>query len=164
MINSGAGAMVQTYKIEQFFDPLHSFSFRDPKVACINDQVSPDIQIRIEVVVLRHDADERSNPATVSSHIETFDRQITGRQRGVARNHAHSSRLARAIRPKQAEGLAAIYAEVDTVNGALISIKLGKVSSGNYRRQRSEVRGQRNLACPFGGSLIRCQLRVRFCS
>src|SRR5215510_15775319 len=108
MINSGAGAMVQAYEIEQFFDTLRGFSFRDPKVACINDQVSPDIQIRIEVVVLRHDADERSNPATLSSHKEAFDRQVAGSQRRAASNHAHGGRLAGAIRPKQPEGLAAI--------------------------------------------------------
>src|SRR5262245_1151719 len=148
--------MRQANETEQFLDALRSFLVCDPKIAGINDQVSPDIQIRVEIVVLWHDADERANLATLNPHIEILDRQITGSQRRPASNHPHSSRLSGAVRAKQPERLAASDREVDTVNCALISVKLGEIPSVDNR-------GRRDLARSVGVAKIRGQLRVGFC-
>src|SRR5437016_9266969 len=115
MINFRVCAISQTDKVEKVAGSFRSFPGGNSIIAGVDDEVSPHIQIRIEIVFLRDDADECANITAVGSHVETFDRQLAGSQRRPASNHAHGCGFAGAVWAKQAKGLSSLHGKVDRV-------------------------------------------------
>src|SRR2546427_8498170 len=124
MIDSSVGSFGQSDEVKQLYCTLGGAGFGNTVVARVNDEVAQNIQIRVEVVLLGNDADERSNFASLRPYVAAFDYELARTERRATSNHAHRRRLARAVWAEQAKGLAAAYGKVDRVDGALPAINL----------------------------------------
>src|SRR6266481_1654544 len=145
MIDASVCPLGHADEVEQLCRALGGLNFWNAIVAGVDDEIPNDIQIGIEVVLLRNHPNEGPNRASLSANVAAFNQEFTTTQRRATGNHAHCRGLARTVRSEQPKRLSAIYSEVDLINRALCPIDLGEGLSLHYRLRRGrDVRGWLN--------------------
>src|SRR3989440_6875719 len=84
-----AGALLESDEAQEFVRAFFSDGARQLEVACVDEKVLADCDVRVEVVLLRDDAYERAYRAPFASNVEALDAEFARRQRSPAGDHAH---------------------------------------------------------------------------
>src|SRR5208283_1716426 len=95
----------------------YSVLFSNIKVACVDHEIFQNIQVRVKVIVLRHNAEARLDSARIPGNIQAENRDHSGSRRHKAGNDAHHRGFARAVWSKKAETFPLMDYKVNTVHG-----------------------------------------------
>ena len=117
----------QLHEIEQLLGALLDERTRQVEVAAVDEQVVPDGELGVVVVLLRDHADAAADRRAGVLRVEAEHPELAGRDRRHASDHPHRRALARAVRTEEPERFARLDREVDAVD----------------RDERSEFLGQR---------------------
>ena len=129
----------QLDELQKLGRPLADLARRNAEVPAVDDEVLEHRQLEVEVVLLRHDAEALADLRAVVRRIEVEDRELTPAARRDGADHAHGRRLAGAVRPEEAERLAARHLEVDSVDGDELAEALLEVAGDDWRRRWSRA-------------------------
>ena len=127
-----AGALGELDEVEQLVDLRLQLAAREPEVAAVDEHVLAHRQLRVERVVLRNDAEPGSDAGAVRVWVETEDAQRPAADRRDAADHPHRRALAGAVRPEEAERLAAPDVEVDSVDRDEVAEPLHEAASVDH--------------------------------
>ena len=97
------------------------------EVPAVDVEVLARVELAVEVVLLRDDAQARADLGAVLVGVEAQDREVALRARRDGADHLHRGRLARAVRAEQAEGLAGRDLEREPVDGQEVGLALDLV-------------------------------------
>jgi hypothetical protein len=119
---------------EQLLGPGPDLGHRHAEVAAVDDEVVPDGELGVEVVVLGDDADAAPDLGAAVGGIEAQDLQVAAGASRDAGDHAHRRGLAGAVGPQEPEDLALLDGEVDAVDGPVGTELLGQAPGRHQRR------------------------------
>src|SRR6266550_3355646 len=100
MIDPGVPSFAHADEVKQFGSASGGTVFWNAVVAGVNGQVPQDAQIRIEVVLLRNHANERTDFTSLRPDVAAFYGEFTDAERSATGDHAHRRGLTRAVRPE----------------------------------------------------------------
>jgi len=115
-------------EIEQRVGPLPDDPAGQAEVSPVDEQVLPYGQLDVESVLLGNHAEPGPDRGPVADRVAAEDGHLAAGRRGDAADHPHRGGLARAVRPEEAERLAAVQVEVDTVYRREIPEPLGQAA------------------------------------
>ena len=102
-------------------------------------EILPDREILIEIHMLRHDPDELLDRVRVRRSLLPVVEDPPGRRLREQREHADRRRLARAVRPEQAEHLAALHRKREAVHRRLPGHAAHLILMAEALRQRLQL-------------------------
>ena len=100
------GAVGELDELEQLVARLPRLAVREVEVAAVDEEVLPHGQLRVERVLLGHDAEAGADPRAVAVRVHAEHAQLPPLTRRHAADHAHRRGLAGAVRAQEAERLA----------------------------------------------------------
>ncbi|MET3800228.1 hypothetical protein ABID70_000183 [Clavibacter michiganensis] len=124
VVDLGARAVAQLRELEQLVGARRDLLARQPEVSAVDDEVVARLELQVEVVGLRHDAQLRADLGPVRVRVEPEDVERPARARGDRADHAHGRGLAGAVRAEQPEGLAGRDLEGEAVDGDVVAVLL----------------------------------------
>ena len=95
---------------------------RQMKVAGVGEHVLEHGEIRIEVVLLRDDAESGTYASAMAARVETGDEEFASGGGRATGDEAHGGGFAGAVRAEQTEGGAGRDGERDAVDGAVRTV------------------------------------------
>jgi hypothetical protein len=122
------GPVRELDEIEQRVGPLPDDPAGQAEVPAVDEQVLPDGQLDVEGVLLGDHAEPGPDRGPVPDRIEAEDGHLAVRRRRDAADHPHRRGLSRAVRPQEAERLAAVQVEIDPVYRREIPEPLGQAA------------------------------------
>ena len=87
--------------LEQLLGPLPQHGAREAEVPAVDDQVVPDRELLVQVVLLRYHAQVRPYLRAPALRVQAHDGQGPGRALGDAADHPHDRGLARPVGTEQ---------------------------------------------------------------
>jgi len=127
-------AFRQLGELEQLVRPATALRTRQAEIPTVEDEVLADRQLRVERVLLRHDAEPCPDLRAVRSGIQAEDGENPVADRRDAADHAHGRGLAGAVRAEEAERFAGSHVEVDGVDRDELAEALGQAAGMDERR------------------------------
>src|SRR5205814_1491001 len=125
--------VLQLNEIKELLSTLPGHIPRQTEVARVGEQILIDVQLGVERVRLRHDAQPRPYAGTVAHGIHAQHAQGAARCGGDTSDHAHGRGLPGAIRAEEAERLTALDIEVDRVDRGEVCEALGQATGMDKR-------------------------------
>ena len=127
------GAIGELHELEQLLGAAPALGARQVEVAAVEHEVVEHGELLVELVLLRHDADPGPDLLAVAGRVHPEDPQLALGDRRDAADHAHRRRLAGAVRPEEAERLAAVDLDVDPVDGGEVAEPLDQAAGRDQR-------------------------------
>ena len=109
-------ALGQLHELEQLLRPLAHLLARQAEVAPVDEEVLVDGELHVERVFLRDDPEARADLRAFVHGIHAENAQRAAARRRDAADHPHRGALAGAVGPEEAERLARLHREVDSVD------------------------------------------------
>ena len=131
VIDLGTGLLLELGEGEQLVRPLRARRAGDAEVAAVHDEVVPDPQLGVEVVLLRDHSELGTDLRAVRVGVEAQHAEGPRRPGGHRPDHAHRRRLACAVGSEQPERLAWRDLQVDAVDRDEVAVALGQVAGGD---------------------------------
>ena len=153
VVDLGLRALGQLGELEQLVGALADVGARQAEVAPVDEQVLADLELHVEVVGLRHDAELGADLGAVLVRVQVQDGQVAAGARRDRAHHPHRGRLAGAVGPEQPERLTGRDLEVDAVDGGDLFVGLGEGGRRDHRCSHGRPpydapRTGRNRHCP----------------
>ena len=122
------GPVRELDEIKQRVGPLPDEAAGQAEVPAVDEQVLPDGQLDVEGVLLRDHAEPGPHRGVIVYRVAAENGQLPAGRRRDAADHPHRRGLARAVRPQEAERLAAVEVEIDPVHRHEIPEPLGQAA------------------------------------
>ena len=105
---AGRAAVVEAGEVQQLSGPLPDLRHGQAEVAAVDDEVVPDGQLGVEVVLLGDDTEPGPDRRAVRHGVHAQDAELAVGDGRDAGDHAHGRGLAGAVGPEESEDLAAV--------------------------------------------------------
>jgi hypothetical protein len=144
---------------EQLHRAVADHAAVESEVAAVDEKILHDVEIGIEVVLLRADPDQPLHVARPLAHVQIVDGRGPGGGRQKAGEHAHRRRLSRAVGAEKSHDLASRDLEGNPADRLHVAVGLGQVAGTNGGLSLSGFHG---AECSMPSALVRTSRRSAF--
>ena len=115
-VDAVVATVAQLHERQQLVGALTNDRAGEVEVSPVDEEVVPNGQLGVEVVLLGRDTDARADAGTVDRGVHPEHAQLAAGDGRYTPDHAHGGALARPVRPEEAERLARLDVELDAVD------------------------------------------------